>query len=401
MTRFFLSALVLFSARPVPAQQPALEPAAVFNNEYRKQHLGKTYVEVPEVYELVNIAIALTRTATADRGLVYQQGPYYSSMRKWFAPHANHRAVALLDSALRVNRNSYFTLKMNGYAFVFDERGRIVRSPVYNRTGFTTDRSNSLLPYIDELEAFARVARFREFYRTQRWRYQRQIAFYRDTANIAEMKNWLERNFPAHPSYHSYRIIFSPLVSFNQSVTAFSSNGFRELQPHINFPYTGELRRFGLQALSPRSARLFRGNIAFSEINHGYLNPEAARYAHRISSAVSNRNVWVASNMGPHYYPGSAAFIEYMNWALVSLRIADHAPRWEQPYMLAAVDRMMTVRGFPEFPAFIQFLVPLYRNRQRQTLADLFPQIVQWFETRNSGAVQTVEAGPGIMRTGP
>ncbi len=88
---------------------------------------------------------------------------------------------------------------------------------------------------------------------------------------------------------------------------------------------------------------------------------------------------------GPGYYGGIAAFNEYMNWGLVSLRIADYAPRDEQEKMIASIDKMMTERrGFPQFAAFDKMLVDLYRKKKRgQTVADLYPQIIEWFEKGN------------------
>jgi hypothetical protein len=47
---------------------------------------------------------------------------------------------------------------------------------------------------------------------------------------------WLRREFPDVRAYDTFNIVFSPLVGSNQSVTWFESNGFRELQPHVNFP---------------------------------------------------------------------------------------------------------------------------------------------------------------------
>src|SRR5918912_3078737 len=73
-----------------------------------------------------------------------------------------------------------------------------------------------------------------------------------------------------------------------------------------------------------------RSNIVFTEINHGYINPEADKYADRIGKAISNRDHWVDKGKGPGYYAGIGAFDEYMNWALVSLRITDYVPREEQ-----------------------------------------------------------------------
>ncbi len=165
------------------------------------------------------------------------------------------------------------------------------------------------------------------------------------------------------------------------------SNKFKELQPHVNFPYPEDLKqKFAGNNLSEAAANIFRGNIVFTEINHGDINPEAEKYSDRIAKAISNRNFWVAKSKGADYYSGNAAFNEYMNWALVSLRIADYAPPQEQDKMIASVETMMTKwRGFPQFENFDKFLVELYKNRRpNQTLADLYPQIIEWFEKNNA-----------------
>jgi hypothetical protein len=75
-----------------------------------------------------------------------------------------------------------------------------------------------------------------------------------------------------------------------------------------------------------------------------------------------------------------------MNWALVSLRIVDDVPAAEQDKLIAAVDTMMvTRRGFYQFEKFDKFLVDLYKNRRAgQTVADLYPQIIEWFEHENT-----------------
>lgn len=360
-------------------------PAAVFDEAYRAAHRGTTRVQVPEVYELVNVAIAMTPTVIADPDLVVKDSPYYAEMRRWFDPHAGHPAVAMLDSALKRSPGSYFTLKMNGNAFEFDPRGRLVKSRVYDRTGFRGERANTLEPFVAQLQDFAEASRFREFYRRHRQTYAAQVAFYRDTADIAGMKTWLERNFPGREPYQAYNVIFSPLVGYNQSVTWFTSNGFTELQPHVNFPYAQDFRGGPLRGLSGESVRLYRGNIVFTEINHGYINPEADRYADRIARAIGNRERWVDSARGPGYYGGNGAFNEYMNWVLVNLRLADLAPEAERAQMISSVEEMMVRRGFPQFPAFSRFLVPLYLERRPgRTLADLYPEIIAWFERNNA-----------------
>jgi hypothetical protein len=372
-------------------------PMAVFDAAYRKAHRDRITVEVPEVYELVNVAIAMTSTGLADSGLVYHDSDYYRAMRKWFDPFRSHPAIAALDSVLSRSSFRYFSLKMNGYAFEFDRDGRIVPSGIYDRTAFSGERHNSLRPFIPQLQSFADSSGFREFYRLHRSTYAAQAAFYTDTAGVGEMREWLNRNFPGAGGYDSYKIIFSPLVAYNQSATWIESNGFRELQAHVNYPYPADVpRRADGSRLSERAETVVRGDIVFTELNHGYINPEADKYADRVLRAVSRREVWVDSTKGPGYYGGIASFNEYMNWALVSLRFIDLVPREEQPRLFAIIDTMMTKgRGFPQFAAFDAFLIDLYRHRKAgQTVADLYPRIIEWFEERNAAAAAE-EAGKG------
>jgi len=362
-----------------------LVPAARFDEAYREARRGKVFVDIPEVYELVNIVIALTPEGIADRNLVEHESAYYRAMRTWFDGHRGHRVVKAFDAALKKDVGQYPQLKMNGYAFVFDIGGRIVQSPVFDRTGWGKD--NLLRPYLADLQAFADETRFRDFFRAQRGTYDEQIRFYREIANIGEMKRWLDVNFPGSSRYDTYNIIFSPLVAGSQSSNWFESNGFRELQPHVNYPYPADFRD---RKLSPVAEAVVRGNIVFTEINHGYINPEAEKHADRILKATSQREAWVDVSVLPekyraNYYPGVDTFNEYMNWVLVSLRATDYVPRSEQDAVLASVDRMMVRRGFKRFPAFSKALVQLYRSRPAgQTVADLYPQIIGWFETDNA-----------------
>jgi Domain of unknown function (DUF4932) len=365
-------------------------PAAVFNKAYQSSHRNRTFVEAPEVYELINVALAMTKTGIKDKNLIYQKSDYYKAVRKWFDKFADHPLLASLDNELRENYNRYFTLKMNGYAFEFNPRGKIVRSKIYERTGFTSERSNALEPYIQEMQSFADETRFRDFYRANKKTYNDQIEFFRTTANIAEMKRWLDKNFPSSNDYNTYKIIFSPLVAYNQSTTWFESNGFKELQPHVNFPYAEDLTRYAAEyKMSAESQIIFRGNIVFTEINHGYINPEADKYTDKIIKAISNRWYWVDPKKGDSYYGGISSFNEYMNWALVCLRITDYARKEDQAAMISAVEEMMIKRrGFPRFAELDKFLIPLYKNRARgATLADLYPQIIDWFAEKNKASL--------------
>lgn len=357
-------------------------PAANFDAAYQDAHRGKIFVSIPEVYEMVNVAMALTPFGRDHPNYIFQKSDYYATVMDRFAPFRDHALVRKLDTLLQRNAAYYAPLKMNGFAFQFDDSGRIVARPEFDRTGFPSQRENVLRPLLPLMQSFADTTKFREFYAESRPVYDRQIACYRDSLDVDGMKQWLDKNFPSGGSYDTYDIVFSPLVSYNQSSTWFESNGFRELQPHVNFPYLRDASWF--QPASTTATLVYRGTIVFTELNHGYINPAGEPYADRIARAVADRDLWVDPGNNGNNYRGNGVFFEYLNWALVSLRIADLVPAEEQPKLIDAMENnMVRGRGFTRFAEFDQFLLNLYRNRaQGETLEDLYPQIVAWFEAR-------------------
>lgn len=358
-------------------------PAAVFDEDYIKNRKGKIFVNIPEVYELVNVAMAMTSFGKANKNFIYQKSNYYQAVLDWFDAYGENEFVETLDSILSLNSGYYASLKMNGYAFVFDKSGKIQRSEVYDRTGFRDQKSNMLLPYMEQMQSFADESNFLEFYRQNLDTYRYQINFYKDSINIPEMQTWLGKNFPGSNGYDTYNIILSPLVAYNQSTTWFESNGFKELQPHVNFPYQQDFT--ALMPISQKAVITYRGNIVFTEINHGYINPEGEKYGSRIYEAVSSRKKWVDESKSANGYSGDRIFHEYMNWGLISLRIIDYVDESEQEKLIKRVERgMENGRGFLQFKSFNQFLVALYKNRNEgSTIADLYPQIIAWFEKNN------------------
>lgn len=362
-------------------------PPADFDEEYQRRTRGRTVIEIPEVYELVNIALALTPTLAPHEYMVYRKSEYYNRMLERFGGHESHPLVATFDSLLRVDFGYYAALKMNGYAFEFDEDGALVQSQVYNRIGFSS--TNALRPYIPVLQTFADETGFREFYRENSETYAGQIAFYRDSMNLEGMVAWLDVNFPGSGAYDAYKVVFSPLVYGWQNSYWVESNGFTELQAHVNFPYPHQYKDAGGEdsRMSTQAERLLSGATVFTEINHGYINPEADKYGERVADAVSCYGCWVDTVRGPAYYQGAATFLEYLNWGLIDLLAVDILPEGEARKVFAEIDRtMIGGRGFHRFDAFSRFLVNLYSNRvPGKTVADLYPEIIGWFELNSKG----------------
>lgn len=369
-------------AYPIRFQGVFQPPMAVFDPDYQAQNRGQIRADIPEVYELVNIAFALTDQAQAMPGMIYTNSPYHAEVLAAFDGVRDHPFVLGLNTAMRTEILNYFHLKMNGYAFVFDGDDQIVASPIYNRSGFNGRPQNDLEPYLSQMQDFADKSGFRRFYADHQTLYRSQVDYFKNDVDLAGMQAWLQANFPAIKPYDTTNIIFSPLVFRNQSLTWMTSNGFSELQPHVNFPYPDVVEA----GLSSDAAALRRGYIVFTEINHGFINPTAETYGQRFGQAIGDRTRWARpGSPSDSYASNTSLFNELMNWALVSLYVIDKAPEAEHAKMLANLDVYMTEqRGFTDFPAFNAFLVDIYRKRAPgTTVADLYPQIIDWVAARS------------------
>ncbi len=342
--------------------------AATFSDAYVKEHKGRNFVEVPEVYELMNVLIALTPTGLNNPDLLPEKTPYYAQMLSYFGPFRKHPAVVKVDSLL--DRGKYNDVKMDSYAYLL-QNDKLVKGPIYDRVSWGS--TNSLDAYVPIFNDFVKKSTFKRFYQQHLPYYRSLMADYRTNVNIDKMTVWLEKQFP-RTNYSSVKAIFSPLVAGNQSENNFEDNGFREVQMHINFPYTDD--KNGLDRI--KQAR--RQEIAFTELNHAYINPEADQYGKEINTVFSTLDKWMTEKRMMSYPDPYSCFCEYMNWALVTLYHSDRFTGKEFDALRDGVDRrMVDRRGFVKFKEFDAELLRLYKSRKPgQTVADLYPAILTW-----------------------
>jgi Domain of unknown function (DUF4932) len=275
-------------------------------------------------------------------------------------------------------------LKMDAYSYEFNKKEIIEKKSIYNRISWGND--NTIAPYISVLQDFEKTSDFSKFYKINSPFYAAQIRGYRDSLGVPEMQNWLNRNFP-NTRYNCFRIIFSPLVSGNQSTTSFENNNFREGQPHVNFPdywYNPKTSKLS----SEKVFNIRRGDIVFTELNHLFENPEFENEKNMpIFNAISYKMTVFAEKGKPAEWYGNplSCTEEYMNWALVSLRYIDLAPKEDWETLFTQVENNMTnKRGFIKFKSFNRFLIDAYLNRKKgEVVADLYPQIINWFKENN------------------
>jgi Domain of unknown function (DUF4932) len=371
--------IVLNEKDTVWARAKGRTPKADFDEAYRKANDGKTLVEVPAVYELINIVMAITPTGVRDSDLVEHNIPYYNKVQTYFGAFKNHKAVSVMDSLLKANQ--YYDIKMDSYSHDF-EKGKLVKKAAYNRIAW--GKENTIVPYVSLFEDFAKKTKFSKFYKKNKPYYDRMIRAYRDSLGVPQMQTWLNLNFPASQK-NCIKIIFSPLVNANQSATSFDNDGFNEHQAHVdcpNFWYNPKTSK-----LSEQSVNIKRGNIVFTELNHGFENPEFENKKNRANfNAIKLKlDLFKDKTKNNGYNNPLSCVQEYMNWALVSLRFMDMGPKEDWEIFFTDVENnQQNRRGFIQFKAFNRFLIKAYQERAKgQTVADLYPQIIKWFGENN------------------
>lgn len=351
--------------------QKLVKPAT-FSDQYKAENEGKIIVEIPEVYELINIIFALTDYGKTNA--IYKNTNYYKAVTGHFAPFRLDPAVHAIDSLLNFSPEFYYLhLKMDSYAYVFSGMN-IVKGDVYDR--IATGDKNELDDYIPLLRTFAEKSGFREFFKKNANYYAGLTKEYKDNINIAGMKSWLDKQFPA-TRYSAIKVIVSPLVGWNQSAGFFNDNGFTEAQAHVNFPFVDKKDE-------KQPTGVLKGKrmiIAFTEINHAYLNPEAEKHSKLIANAFKDLSKWITAGKPSGGYNNSmVCFQEYMNYGLVALYYSDiFDTKAFETLNTDMENAMVGSRGFQKFKAFNQELLRLYRNKKpTQTIADLYPAMIDW-----------------------
>ncbi len=341
---------------------------AVFTQAYKQAYEGKSAVEIPDVYELVNVLIALTPSGQTQAGLVDKNTGYYRQVMAYFKPYLNHPAVTRIDSLLKANQ--YYPIKMDSYAYQF-QGDALQKSSVFDRISWGEE--NTLTKHIPLLVDFAQKSGFKAFYRKHQPYYTNLIQGFRQTIDLASMKQWLDKQFPT-TRYNCLKIVMSPLVGANQSANWFEDNGFREAQAHIDVPVS--------TSAGTGVERARRQENTFTELNHAYENPESDKYGKEVNAAFGDMSKWTAGKASASYQNAFSCFQEYMNWGLVTLYHADHITGADFDVLRKSVeDRMVNRRGFAKFREFDQELLRLYQQRKpSETVADLYPAILAWAE---------------------
>lgn len=342
------------------------EKEASYTKEYVEKNTNRVIVEIPEVYELANIAIAITNYGLNNPNRVIKEGEYYQQVLEHFLPFKNHPLISMIEFSDE-KLGDYFSFRDNSACYVF-EGDSIIPEGIYSNVRVPDLFEKHISLVVD----FAEASQFRKFHSDNMIYYRDQIEKYKRRVPVRKMWIWLEKNFPTR--YNCYKIIFSPLIKYSHETTRFKDDHFRETMMFIAGPelygekYSGKVEE-GLLSL-----------IVFTEIDHNYVNPITERYMEQINRAFSDVEKWNKGRGG--YHSPYAIFNEYMTWAVFTLYAYDTYGREDfEAINQKLVDSMVDGRGFVRFKEFTDKLLQLYLNRkEEETIPDLYPKILIWVE---------------------
>ena len=341
---------------------------ANYSKEYIDKNKGRVIVEIPEIFELANIAIAVTDYGLTNPHRVYKKGEYYERVLRHFLPFKKHPLISNIEfSDEKMSHYYYYTFRENSFCYEF-KNDSIIHSGIYP-FGFPTWNSDIFKKHIRLIEEFAEKSQFRKFYKNNLQYYREQIQEFKEKVPIKKMWIWLEKNFPHR--YDCYKIVFSPLIYASHSTLSFENDDFKEIVIFVSGPeiykdeYSGKVE----EALLSR--------VVFTEIDHNYVNPVADQYLERVNKAFSDVNKW---NKQSGYGFPLLISNEYMTWAVFTLYAYDNYERKDFEIInQRVVKSMVEYRNFVLFKQFNEKLLELYLNRKGgETIPDLFCKILDW-----------------------
>ncbi|GAB2595847.1 DUF4932 domain-containing protein [Spirosoma areae] len=345
---------------------------AHYQPTYQRRFRGTVTYEIPEAYELANIAMALTEEGQKDVNMTEQSGEYFSQVKQYFAPFSKHPLIVRLNERLKQDGyNFYYGTRENAYAMELTKSGQLANRGVYENI---YPRSNDMAEHPDQWGDFVKKSSFQKFYTNHQPFYQKDIADVSRLLPVKKMQDWLEVQFPGI-RYDGQRVVFSPLISGAHSAQKFTDQGYQE-----SLMFICDAKGFDRSKLTePQIEGLYSG-VVFTEIDHNFVNPVSDKNLQAINDTFSDREKWVRKGDADNYGSAYEVFNEYMTHAVHLLYIKDKYPL--EVYELVRKARVKlngSQRGFYRFEAFLDELQRVYESRKSgETVSDLYPTMLKW-----------------------
>ena len=200
---------------------------AQFSADCVQKNDGKIAFEIPELYELMKVAISFTDYSKANPGnITNTQSAYFREVQSQFQAYKSHALIQKLNDRIK-SINDDYKYRDNSYGFEFDKNNKIVFRNIYPFIDGGFYAKNLFKELIPDLEDFAEKTKFRTFYQSRQAFYEGLIAYQSGVMPAQKMQDWLEARFPAR--YNSLKIVFSPLTGGNHQTVKFETPNFKEI----------------------------------------------------------------------------------------------------------------------------------------------------------------------------
>lgn len=352
-----------------------------FSKDYIAANEGKFKVEIPEVHELANIMVAISKVGQIDSNMVDMTTKYHQEVLDYFLKYKKHPAIDTINKYIvkPLDNESYYyyyALKMNACGYFFDENNKIIDDGVIHNMGFESPK-NPFISNSDLFENFSKTTNFRAFYVAHKDYYSSLITDYKTLNPIDKMQQWLEKKFGF--VYGNYSVLFSPLVGGAHATKSFEDNGFEQTVMYV-------CRSEYKEGSSKTMNEIRNGRVVFTEIDHNFVNPVSDTYSNEIDSAFSNRVKWVndSKSGATAYGTPYMVFNEYMTFAFYSLYCLDRYSKADCEAYLPDMEALMVKgRGFESFENFNRYMMQLYIDRPEISVKELYKEMFSWSEKIN------------------
>lgn len=340
---------------------------ADFPEQTLRDRQGQVLIEVPPIYELMQVGLALTEASEAQPyRYTHPETEYYRKMRETFDPYQDHAWIAALNEETR-SPTSYRAI----FAYQFTPQG-IEGPQIYG----VDHLSAAFQPSLDLMADFAKETNFDAFYQQHQPFYQDEIQRYQDTVPVQSIWDFMEENFSTEVD--SYHIVLSPLMVGTNNTIKFvdRENDFTEILLFVPSPVV--MRNHPLIPEEAASQTLTRS--VFTEIDHNYVNPATDRHLEAIDRAMRRLSDW---HTGSGYPTAALKFNEYFTWAIFFPWAEQYYSGEQYEAIFEITVEHMNMRGFIQFEAFAEELIRLYRSNPEIPLEEQIPAMVAWMAEQN------------------
>jgi hypothetical protein len=352
-----------------------------FGDDYAEKATGRFDIQIPEIYELANIALYLSNCSEQTNNRPNSE--YTQKVDEYFSPVRNHKLIQVLNRNCEGQKywNTYYGFRENSLCFSYDNMNFLHYDTEYKNV-YWDDASifgGQFRNMLYLIQDFSDQSNFREFYRENRMYYRELVNRQNELLPIKQMWEWLEHEFPQ--KMDSYKIVFSSLIAGSHSTQKFYKGFFREpdFQECIMFINSSESIDSNLEYTEQVKEGLMSG-IVFTEIDHNYVNPTSKENLDAIKELMKNKDFWATKDAQQNYSSEYAIFNEYMTHSVFCLYAKEIYAKEISHQIISKRIGLMNRRGYSKFEEFNKILLEMMKNSDL-SVYDLYSEIIDEMKT--------------------